>query len=202
MPFRFIPFAAFVALAGVTASPIKSATESDVSDYSNRFALGANYYALTYHPGGGGADYPRELDKDAYWVIQLGGEANADYYLSRWFLLRAAGSLYKDCADVWAGYAHLGFRLNWAPAPRLALRIGIGPSFLWRESWLGKVARYRSDAFFGRPSPDDRFQSAWIWYGGNMEAEIKLGRGMGLVYSLVPGYPLVMTSSLGLRAGF
>ena len=165
-----------------------------------RFAFGLNYYALTYHPGGGGADYPRELDSAAYWVIQLGGEAMADYYLKPWFLLRAAGSLYR--ADVWAGHAHLGFRLDWRIAPRFSARIGIGPTFLWRENWYGVVPRYRSDGFFGRPGKEDRFQSAYIWYGGNIEAEVTLGRGIGLIYSLVPGYPFVITSSLGLRAGF
>lgn len=173
-----------------------------LSDYLNKFALGANYYALTYHPGGGGTVYPRQLDPEAYWVLQVGAEAYADRYVTRWFLLRGAASLYRDCADVWAGFAHFGFRFNWAPDPRYALRIGLGPSLLWRESWLGKVKRYRSDGFFGRPKPTDRFQTAWIGYGGNIEAEAKLGRGWGLVYSLVPGFPFVVTSSLGLRAGF
>lgn len=135
-------------------------------------------------------------------MIQIGGEVNGDYYLADWLLLRAAGSLYRDCADVWAGYVHLGFRLDWSSGPRFAARIGIGPSFLWRESRLGVVPKYRSDAFFGRPKATDKFQTAWIWYGGNIEAELKLRPGLGLIYSLVPGYPLVMTSSLGLRAGF
>ncbi|MDB5103329.1 MAG: hypothetical protein JWP91_1018 [Fibrobacteres bacterium] len=171
-------------------------------DYADRFAIGANYYALTYHPGGGGAEYPRQLDDKAYWVFQVGAETYADYYVLPWLLVRGAGALYKDCADVWAGFAHLGFRLNWAPADRFALRIGIGPSLLWRESWLGRVERYRSDAFFGRPRPSDRFQSAFIWFGGNVETEFKIGHGLGILYSVVPGYPFVITSSLGLRKGF
>jgi hypothetical protein len=172
------------------------------ADYGNRFAVGLNYYALTYHPGGGGAVYPRQLDSKAYWVVQVGGEGYADYYVTRWLLVRGGGALYRDCADVWAGHAHLGFRLNWAPADRLAFRIGIGPTFLWRESWLGKVKNYRADGFFGRPARGDRFQSAWIWYGGSMEAEVKLRKRLGLIYNFVPGYPYVMTSSLGLRTGF
>jgi hypothetical protein len=171
-------------------------------DYANRYALGADYYALTYHPGGGGAKYPRELDDSAYWVVQVGAEGYADYFARPWLIIRAAGAAYKDCADVWAGFIHLGFRLNWAPVERAAFRIGIGPSFLWRESWLGVVERYRADAFFGRPKPTDKWQTAWIWYGGNLEAEYKFGRRLGLLYSLVPGYPLVITSSLGLRASF
>ena len=37
-----------------------------ISDSRTRFAVGANYYALTYHPGGGqSVDYPRKLDDDA-----------------------------------------------------------------------------------------------------------------------------------------
>ena len=49
----------------------------------------------------------------AYWVLQVGGEAYADYHLKPWFLLRGAG------------FAHFGFRFNWTPAQRLAFRIGI-----------------------------------------------------------------------------
>jgi hypothetical protein len=64
------------------------------------------------------------------------------------------------------------------------------------------VDRYRADAFFGRPKETDRFQSAWIWYGGNLEAEYRITPSLGLLYSVVPGFPLVVTSSLGLRAGF
>lgn len=169
---------------------------------AERFAVGANYYALTYHPGGGGAEYPRQFDDKAFWVLQVGAEAYGDYYLTPWFLLRATGSLYKDCADVWAGFGHFGFRLEWEPAPPVALRIGIGPSFLWRESWLGVVKRYHADGFFGRPASGDRFQSAWILYGGNLEAEWKIRPGLGLLYSVVPGFPFVITSSLGLRKSF
>lgn len=182
--------------------PQNAAAYPDQAPAGERFALGANYYALTYHPGGGGAEYPRQFDDKAYWVLQVGAEVYGDYYLAPWFLLRAAGSLYKDCADVWAGFGHFGFRFEWEPAPPVALRIGIGPSFLWRESWLGVVKRYRADGFFGRPDPDDRFQSAWIPYGGNVEAEWKIRPGLGLLYSVVPGFPFVITSSLGLRKTF
>ena len=103
---------------------------------------------------------------------------------------------------MWAGFGHFGFRFEWEPSPPVALRIGIGPSFLWRESWLGVVKRYHADGFFGRPAPGDRFQSAWILYGGNVEAEWKIRPGLGLLYSVVPGFPFVITSSLGLRKTF
>lgn len=177
-------------------------TAGEAWDHSTQFALGADYYALTYHPGGGGAQYPRQLDDSAYWVLQVGAEGYADYYALPWLIIRAAGASYKDCADVWAGFVHLGFRLNWAPTERTAFRIGIGPSFLWRENWYGVVKRYRADAFFGRPKVTDNWQTAWIWYGGNLEAEYKFARNVGVLYSLVPGYPLVITSSLGLRYSF
>jgi hypothetical protein len=34
----------------------QAAAPVDAAPSTERFALGANYYALTYHPGGGGAD--------------------------------------------------------------------------------------------------------------------------------------------------
>jgi hypothetical protein len=65
-----------------------------------------------------------------------------------------------------------------------------------------EIRGYRADGFFGRPAPGDRFPSAWILYGGNVEAEWKMRPGLGLLYSMVPGFPFVITSSLGLRKAF
>ena len=168
-----------------------------------RFAVGLNYTGITYHPGGGENDepYKRALDDGDFWVLLVGFQANADYKLHRFVYLRTATSAYKDCSDLWAGFYHFGFRANWDATKRLSLRIGVGPTLLWRENWYGKVKGYQKDSFFGAAS-GGKYQSAFIWHGGDAEAEWKASDRISLVYAMIPGYPEVIQNSLGLRMNF
>lgn len=168
-----------------------------------RFAVSLKYTGLTYHPDGGENDqpYPRSLDSRDFWVVQVGGEAAGDYVLHEYFYLRAVASLYRDCADVWAGLLHFGFRVNYDTPFGLSMRVGVGPSFLWRENWFGKVQGYTRDSFFG-PAKDETFQTAFIWHGGDIELEYRAWDRVSLVYSMIPGYPEVIHSSAGARYRF
>lgn len=175
---------------------------SSLPDSESTWAVNAKYFALTYHPGGGDHEgYPRKLDDAAYWVLQVGGVVDLDRKLNSWLLARTSVALYKDCADVWAGYLHLGPRLQWSPLSDLTLRVGIGPTFLWRENWLYHVEGYTRDSFFGTPD-SSRFQTAFLWYGGDVEAQWHVKGPWSVVTSVVPGWPHVLTASAGLRREF
>lgn len=168
----------------------------------SRFGAGLKFTGLSYHPDGGENEgYPRQLDDKAFWVLLLGGEADLDWRPHRFLYVRASTSFYKDCADLWAGYYHLGFRANYDIGERVGLRIGIGPTYLWRQNWYGRVAGYRRDSFFGEPTGGD-YQGAFIWYGGDAEAEWKLNDRAAFVYSVIPGWPEVIQSSIGMRYTF
>ncbi len=168
-----------------------------------RFAVNVKYTGLSYHPGGGEniEHYKRSLDDKDFWVILVGGQTDIDYIANRFFYLRATTSLYKDCSDLWAGFYHFGFRANWDATEKLSMRLGIGPTLLWRENWFGKVKGYTRDSFFGPASGGD-FQTAFIWYGGDLDVEWKLNKNIAAVYSMIPGYPEVIQNSLGLRYAF
>ena len=167
------------------------------------WAVNAKYFALTYHPGGGDHEgYPRKLDDAAYWVLQVGLQMDVDRRILSWLQLRGSGALYKDCADVWAGYVHLGPRLEWTPVERLSLRFGIGPTYLWRENWLYHVPGYTHDGFFGRPDSSQNWQTSFLWYGGDLEVQWRFDRKWSAVASVVPGWPQVVTTSVGLRREF
>jgi hypothetical protein len=169
----------------------------------SRFALGLNYTGISYHPGGGENEehYKRSLDDKDYWVWLLGFQANADYKLHRYFYVRTATSLYRDCADLWAGYYHLGFRANYDFTDRFSMRIGIGPTYLWRQNWAGKVKGYEKDSFFG-DATGGGFQGKLIFYGGDAEAEWKAWDRVSLVYAIIPGWPEVIQNSVGMRLTF
>lgn len=170
---------------------------------SEKLALGFKYTGITYHPGGGENEepYKRSLDDGDYWVLLLGFQADADYVVNRFLFIRTATSLYRDCADVWSGYFNLGFRVNWWVTSKLGLRIGVGPTLLWRENWNGVVKGYTKDSFYGAAT-DDTFQSKFIWHGGDVEVEWKAWEEISLIYGFIPGYPEVIQNSIGLRKSF
>ncbi len=216
----FISYRAIVLLLSITACAASVRAGADVEAVASpkppaaiaaqpgylapqRFVAGLNYTGLTYHPGGGEniEHYKRSLDDKDYWVVLVGLQADVDYKLHRFFYLRATTAFYKDCSDLWAGYYHLGFRANWDVTDRFSLRIGIGPTYLWRQNWFGRVKGYTKDSFFGAAKGGD-YQGAFIWYGGDVDVEWKAWEHLSLVYSVIPGYPEVITSSAGLRWNF
>lgn len=174
---------------------------SPLSD-PGRFGMGLKYTGLSYHPDGGENEgYPRQLDDEAFWVLLIGGAVEADWRPHKFLYIRAATTFYKDCADLWAGYYHLGFRANYDIGERVGVRIGIGPTYLWRQNWFGKVKGYKRDSFFGEPTGGD-FQGAFILYGGDAEVEWKADDRFSFVYSVIPGWPEVIQSSVGMRYTF
>ena len=194
---RTMIFPLLASLLGFSA-----ATDASTAQAS-QWAINAKYFALTYHPDGGEHEgYPRKLDDAAYWVLQVGTQVEVDRRLASWLQLRGTVALYRDCADVWAGYVHLGPRLEWTPLPQLSLRFGIGPTFLWRENWLFHVEGYAKDSFFGKADSTSDYQTAFLWYGGDLEAQWRFGPRWSVVGSMVPGWPEVVTTSLGVRREF
>ena len=168
-----------------------------------RFAAAVKFTGLTYHPDGGENEerYKRSLDSRDFWVLQVGGQADGDYLLHKYFYLRGSTSLYRDCADVWAGFFHFGFRANYDTPIGLSFRAGVGPTFIWRQNWLGVVKGYKRDSFFG-PAREETFQDAFLWHGGDVEIEYKAWEKVSLVYSMIPGWPEVLHNSVGARYSF
>lgn len=172
------------------------------------WAVNLKYFGLTYHPGGGSAGetaYPLALDDEGYWVLQLGAETDLDYKVNEYFYLRSTVALFKDCANLWSGHYHLGFRANYTTDMGVSFRFGIGPTFIWRENWFEAEAVndwYNGDGFYGKERHSRKFQTAFLWYGGNFEMDYKINEQYTVVYSVIPGFPQVVTSSLGLRFNF
>jgi hypothetical protein len=172
------------------------------------FAVNAKYFGLTYHPGGGAdggeVPYPRSIDDRGYWVLQVGAEVDFDYYINKFVQIRFANALFKDCIDVWSGHISLAPRVSYTTDFGLSARFGIGPTLIWRESWWksNEVEWYNGDGFYGKEETDDAIQTAFLWYGGNIEVDYQITEKWGIAYSLIPGYPQVFSNSIGVRRYF
>ena len=164
--------------------------------------LSIQWLGMTYHPGGGSVfmrdNYPMKLDPKAYLVFNLGAAASYDVDLSKRFFLRSQVGAFMDCAWQKSAYVHVGLHLNVIKWGRSSINGGLGPMFLVREDW-GKFERYRrGDDFFG-----DRVKNGWQYrffpVGGELEYLYQVNNKVQFQYSVIPGYPAVITSKIGVR---
>jgi len=163
---------------------------------SNTFYLSAQYLGFTFHPGEGGK-YPLKIDEKAYWVFEVGGAINLDYYFKEKIFIRGSVAHYLDCAYVPAGYFHLGLRGTIFEKGKHQINGGLGPTLLYREDWY-QFSEYKGDSFYG-----DRVNCKWqyrfIFYGGEFEYLYQLTDKIQLQFSRIPGIPIIVTSKFGLR---
>jgi hypothetical protein len=163
-----------------------------------RWYLSVQYLGITYHPNGGNTPevYPLRLDNKAYLVFDVGVAANLDYRLNRYSFLRFTSALYKDCAFVTAGCAHIGPRLelNWAGN---SINAGIGPIFSFRRDWH-QFEQYKDDEFYG-----NRVYHGWQYRFFPIAVELeylrRINESMEFQWSVIPGGELILTSLFGIR---
>lgn len=160
--------------------------------------LSVQYLGLTYHPGGGNTPevYPLKLDKKAYLVLDVGVAANLDYRLNNYSFLRFTSALYKDCAFVTAGCAHLGPRLELSWGDN-SVNAGISPIFSFRRDWH-RFEQYKDDEFYG-----DRVYQGWQYrffpFAVEFEYFRKINESAEFQWSIIPGGELIVTSLFGVR---
>lgn len=165
--------------------------------------LSIQWFGITYHPGGGSVfmrdNYPLRLDSKANFVLNLGVAASYDMDLSKRFFVRTQAGALMDCAWQKSAYLHVGLHFTALKWGKHSINGGLGPMFLVREDW-GKFERYRrGDDFFG-----DRVKNGWQYrffpIGGEFEYLYQINKKFQFQYSVIPGYPAVITSKIGVRA--
>ena len=181
----------------LSLSRSKSITSTKWQQY---FSL--EYLGFSLHPGGGSMPqhYPLKVDAKAWLVLQVGVVANYDVEISKRFFIRSAAGYYSDCAFLPSGFLHLGIRWTAIRRGRHEFNIGLGPTFLFREDWH-QFPEYKDDAIFGN-RVSGKWQYRFIFYGGEFEYLYRLNDRWQLQYSVVPGYPSVVTSKFGARFKF
>jgi hypothetical protein len=167
---------------------------------NNRY-FSVQFMGFTFHPGGGAVNmvknYPLKMDKKAYIVFNVGAVANYDYELSRKFFLRSSAGLYMDCAYQKAGFVHLGIRFKGITLGRHSFNGGVGPVLSVREDWH-KFDGYNDKDFYGNRVWNG-MQYRFFPLGGELEYQYQINEQLAFQYSVIPGYPAVITSKFGLR---
>ena len=159
------------------------------------------FTGLTIHPGGGAVrmvkNYPLKLDEKAYLVLNLGLAANYDVEVSKNFFVRGAVAAFSDCAGLATGYLHVGFRWNAIKLGRHSFNLGMGPTLAVREDWH-RFEDYNDGDFYGKRVWNG-MQYRLFAFGGEVEYQYQFNDKWAFQYSMIPGYPAVLTSRFGLR---
>jgi hypothetical protein len=159
----------------------------------------AQWLGWTFHPGGGSMpqNYPWKLDAEAKYVMSIGLAVNYDWAWKKHVFWRAAAGYYSDCALLPAGYLHIGFRWEALRLGRHTFNVGLGPALLFRKDWH-RFSAYRGDNIYG-----DRVYQGWQYrltpIIGEVEYLYKINEHLQFQYSVLPAYPAVIVSKVGVR---
>lgn len=167
------------------------------------FAVGVKFLCFNSHLGTAINQHiiPLKLDPNANLVYNPGGTLNAEVFLLKNILsIKFVQGLCADCAMQFLGYTHLGFRLRLLKIKRFSLNFGIGPTFIYRQSWY-KIKGYDDTGRFFRGSPEEDWEYRFIWWGGEGEININVKDGWDVSVSVVPSNPLIINMGFRYRFG-
>lgn len=163
-------------------------------------AVGLWFVTGTVHPGGENMAFlmPARVDNRAILVFNWGlvGTYQRYFYKKRWSLKFAQG-IYSDCAQLFAGHTHLGFRLNVLNGRKHSLEFGFGPSFVYRRSWYRFPGYIQDSDLLLKTSGD--WQWNFVWYGGEINYMYHVSPRWDVTVHVIPGPPKFFTFGFGTR---
>lgn len=161
--------------------------------------FGFNFVFLTWHPDGDRNAFlqPNRLDDEAKLVLNWGGVLSYERFIYRRKVsIKLAQAAYSDCAQLFAGHTHIALRLQPLNSQKHALRFGFGPTWVYRQSWY-RFPGYVQENKYLKTQGD--WQTAFVWYGGEIEYDYAISRHFDLGLHIIPGIPDFFTFGIGLR---
>ena len=162
--------------------------------------INLKFFGLSVHPKGdpNAPLMPLNLDRKGYTVLNLGGSFAYEHFIKpEKFSLKVIQAVYSDCAALLGGFSHIGVRWVIFTKGKHSLNGGFGPTLVYRRNWY-TLDNYQDSGFFnGKPS--DTWQYKFIPYAGEFEYNFKLNQKTDFSTTFVPGYPSLISLSVGLR---
>jgi hypothetical protein len=160
--------------------------------------LSVQWLGWTFHPGGSSLpeNTPWKLDPKGMFILNPGVAFSYDFHEKKHVFWRAAAGYYGDCALLNAGYLHIGFRWEALRFGRHTFNGGFGPGFFFRQDWH-RFKGYKGDPIYG-----NRVWQGWQYRMmpiGEVEYLFKINSRWQFQYSVIPGYPVVVNSRMGVR---
>jgi hypothetical protein len=139
--------------------------------------------------------YKRKFDRKGFVVLNAGVILSVEKFVYNDLVsIKFAQAIFSDCANQFAGFSHLGFRLN-KELDNHHFAIGNGPTMFYRKDWSG-LTGYIDEGLFKR---NENYQYRFFWYAGEVNYGYKLSDQTQLSFTLLPGPPEFATIAAGLR---
>lgn len=172
----------------------------DPSDSINNYkhAISAQWIGLVFHPKGG--TYPhryiRKLDPQAYFVVEHGMVLSYEHQVFDRGYIRGAIAYNLDCANVPAGFFHVGFHYQLLSRKRHILTAGLGPTLVFREDWH-QFPEYVSDEFF-KERVHGKWQYRFVMFG-DIEYNYRVSEKLAINVGFIPAGHLLLTFTFGIK---
>lgn len=160
---------------------------------------GASFMFLTWHPGGDKMAFlqPAKLDRNANFVLNWGGVAWYERFVYRKRIsIKFAQGAYSDCARLFAGHTHVGFRLNFLNSKKHSLQYGFGPTFVYRQSWYRFPGYVQQNKYL---KTSGNWQYAFVWNGSEIEYDYKITSKLDIGLHIIPAPPDFLSFEVGVR---
>ncbi len=169
--------------------------------------LTVKYFGLTMHPFGdkSAALMPYKFDSKGRFVANFGGFIGYEKYVYEDFIsAKIIQGIFTDCSGGLAGVTHIGLRGVLIDKKKQRLSFGVGPTFLYRDSWSRFGENYTSSGFFNEYHSNNLGDIQWklFFIGFEFEYDYLLNQKNDLSLSFTPGVPMACIFSIGVKHWF
>ncbi|HEU4718288.1 MAG TPA: hypothetical protein VFU15_10655 [Bacteroidia bacterium] len=163
--------------------------------------VGIKFMGLSFHPGKNtnAQFYDVTIGKKKKLVLNFGVALTAEYMVYRNFSVKYDQALFRDCAGKFAGMSMFNVRYTIDMRDLGLGSAGIGPFFFYRKTWTD-FDGYDDEGFF-RLGKNRKWQTKFVWYGGELEHDYPLKNSWWISTNLLPGIPVVYALAPGMRYG-
>ncbi|MCB9261496.1 MAG: hypothetical protein H6607_03910 [Flavobacteriales bacterium] len=165
-------------------------------------AFTLKYFGLTSHPKGDPTAelQPNKLDKNARLVVNVGAIGGYEKFVFKdLYSVKVMQGFLADCSNGFMSVSHIGARVMLYKDDKHRINFGIGPTFVFRESWNRFGSKYTSSGFFNEYTTKKGKEWQWkfVWYAFELEYDYCFNQKDNFSISLIPVFPLALISNFG-----
>ncbi|CAN5156353.1 hypothetical protein BH09BAC5_BH09BAC5_19450 [soil metagenome] len=169
------------------------------ADCSAQWFVGVKFMGISFHTGKNtnGALFKAAIGKQNRLALNFGAAVSVEYKINEWFSLKLDQAAFRDCAGKFAGMTMFNFRYTQQLGVLGEGSAGLGPFFYYRKNW-NTIEGYQDEGYF-RISENKKWQTKFVWYGGELEHNYPLQNGLDISTNILPGIPVVFALTSGIR---
>lgn len=141
--------------------------------------------------------YKSTIGKSKRVALHVGIAVTTEYMFNDWFSMKVDQVAFRDCAGKFAGMTMFNLRYTQQFGRMGNGSVGMGPFFYYRKNWI-PIVGYVDDGYF-KESANKKWQTKFVWYGGELEHNYPLNNKLDISTNILPGIPVVVAVASGVR---